>query len=286
VSCGAQRDEVLLLLGGLLEPERAEWLQSHLASGCETCQRRLAEARELELDLALGLEPVEPHPSLKTKLLARIARDAAPRRTLPGWRLAAVAAGLVLAAGLGFAVAWLATSGAPRGPLVVGWANGEATPAEDERTAQLASLRESLEEADDELAELEDQVRQLGLERDQLADELALLRSPEVQVIALTGTPGRPEASGRLFWQSGEGYYCYLHATGLTPGRAALALWVETEEGDTFLVASFEADPEGGVEVWVELPHETRRLVRAFVTAEPKGVGARPDGPLVLSPAS
>ena len=74
---GERRDQVLLYLADLLEPDERAELLAWAEREPETFERMLAEARELERDLTASLEPVAPAPEIRD----RLARRSLPTRT-------------------------------------------------------------------------------------------------------------------------------------------------------------------------------------------------------------
>ena len=96
-----------------------------------------------------------------------------------------------------------------------------------------------------------------------------LLRSPRLIAVDLVATAAQPDAQARIFWDV-EDYRCYLHAVGLRPPQSghALVLWVTDESGR--VIRAGRVEPAGGGEagVFVALPRDSGRMVRATVTEE------------------
>ncbi len=69
----------LWLLGAISEQGSSE-LRDHLARGCPHCLARIREATETIYVLGLVPKPARPHPRVKSELLRRISRNAAPNR--------------------------------------------------------------------------------------------------------------------------------------------------------------------------------------------------------------
>ena len=102
------------LLGALDEAERAAF-EEHLA-GCPACREEVDELAPAAQALPMSVDPVDPPPSLKARIMAEVEREAsllaaagpeadrppaARRRRRPSWRIprlvpAAVAAGLLV----------------------------------------------------------------------------------------------------------------------------------------------------------------------------------------------
>ena len=108
ISCAAVDEMAAAYLFGAAERDEERAVTEHLAS----CREPHAELRDgLGGDLlAMGLEPVEPRPELRDRLMATVARtrqdhvaahgveDAAPRRGMFDWLTAGWARGMVAAA--------------------------------------------------------------------------------------------------------------------------------------------------------------------------------------------
>jgi hypothetical protein len=69
----------LWLLGALSEQGSLD-LCDHLARGCPHCLARVREATETVYLLSLAPKPARPRPRVKSELLRRISRKAAPHR--------------------------------------------------------------------------------------------------------------------------------------------------------------------------------------------------------------
>jgi Anti-sigma-K factor rskA, C-terminal len=282
MSCEGRRDAMLLFAAGVLEEAEAAPLRAHLEAGCAECARHLDEARQLESALAFAAEDAQPAATrdLRGELLRRANRvphqsaappraRRAPRRFLP----LALAAGLgaLLAAPLGF---WLA---AERHGAIL----GERTAAFD---ADLADVRSELDEQEEELAELEAHARILESDLERAHRQVAMLSEFGLVTLDLRPAIGiAHEAHARVFW-NWDDYYCYLHAEGLgsADAPAVYALWLDTEKGDRVLAGTFRAE-EGAGTLWVQLPRDMDRAVRAEITLEPESPGPSPHGAVQLS---
>lgn len=292
MSCDATRRRALDALADGQDPFDEASVQAHLATGCAGCRAFVRELRELERELLLS-PPVEPSPAVRERLLARAlsprsgpgAPETAGRPPTGGgggrrWVVLAAAAGVAALC------AWLAFA-AGRAPLRAerDALRTQLATAHDQQgrlQEQLDELRSEQEDSDDELAELEDKVRTLEADAVEREKIVAMLRSPQVEVLAFRGT-AQPDASGRVFWEWDD-YYCYLHTHKLRPAAAGhvYALWLVGENGATVLAGTFEVGASADAGLWTQLPQDTPRVVRAFVTEEPAQVGAAPQGPVQL----
>ena len=249
--CDERRDPILLWVMGQLEGSPDDELRGHVQSGCLECAGYVAEARELRLGLLLAPDPAEPSPSLERRLRELVASTdavdpAGPQpRARPPWRWAAAAA---LTAFLVGALGYRLGSADPRAVAVAAEGRSEGL----------------LEES---------------------SEQVELLRASDVQRVQLGGTSARPEASASMFWQWEEGYYCYLHARGLSApeGDGVYALWMENESGERILVGSFRPDARGQGVVWAKLTADAGRAARALVTLEKVEPGQEPTVPILLA---
>jgi hypothetical protein len=287
VSCAARRDAVLLWAAGALDEPEAEALRAHLATGCAECAAHLAEARSVEAALVLAASDGEPAPQLQAELRSRIGRQRVPSspRAARSWLPLALAAGLsALVAG---SLGWLA-------------ALQRYAPALEEQAAQvselrqrqgaleedLAATRKEQEETDADLAELEARARILESDLERAQRQVAMLSAPGLVTLDLAGTAAQPGARAEVFW-NWDDYYCYMRAEGLGAVQAPriYALWLDTESGNQILAGTFA--PEGGeATLWVQLPRDMGRALRAQVTLEPEAPGPVPAGPVQLVSAT
>ena len=190
---------------------------------------------------------------------------------MPSRRVALAAGiGLLLGAGLAAALAWrLAVA-----PLSAKSVALEA--ALEAANAELAELREALADEDAEMHALEAGARLA-------AEQLRLLRAPELEVMALSGAGSAAGASGRIFWELDD-YACYFHAEQMPapePGRTYV-LWVVSTRGELFAAASFAPDPRGEVGLMTKLPKDFPPVARTLVTDEPREYGKAPTGAVHL----
>jgi hypothetical protein len=302
VSCEERRDQVLFFATGALDAEEAEALRAHLRSGCSACAAHLAEARRLELDLLLGLEPEAPPPALRARLMQRVETSRTPARphrsaTPPApprpSRGAAAWIRSGLAAAAAAAVAALVTyqtTTRPEREARLALA-AERSAQEEQRArieAELAELREEKDEADAELGELEERMASLERALESASDQVAMLRSPDVKSFVLAGTAAQPEARARVFWEWND-YYCYVHGEKLRALAAGevYALWLDTEKSGRILAGTLEVGGAGEGTLWVQLPRDAGKATGAMVTVERAPAGQAPAGApeLVLGPA-
>jgi anti-sigma-K factor RskA len=295
-----ERDDLLFLYAaGALEGDERDEVEAWLARGDPAVRAELARAEEEVAQLAVGLRPVAPSALVRARLMRRVTAEAPGERpplasgvTAGGRRRRAqplrpvLAAGLaaLLAAGL---AAWVTRRAADQE------ATRHAEQLEDRLDAagrEIAALRNRLDAAsaaqkdlDDELEEQEASDRNLQGELVLARKAISLLSSEKMESLALRGTPARPGAHARVFWDWKD-WYCYLHAEGLEVDASHVyALWLFTERGEVVSVGTFSARSDGQATLIAPVPHDLGRVLRAGVSVEPDAdLGPEPRGPVVL----
>ncbi|MGN6393028.1 MAG: anti-sigma factor [Gemmatimonadales bacterium] len=243
---------------GALPPDEARRFEAFLATSPET-QREVAEYREVAALLALGGTHEAPHTDLRSRVLARVARDTAgplpatpigstSRRPSPAVWIA-LAASLVLAVGL---------------------------------AAALVSTRVRLAAVETELRQGE--TRLAGARR-QLTEQQATLQAilePGVEMFQLTAT-GDPEPGIQLFWNR-QRHEAVVHGFRLKPiptGKA-YQLWF-IKDGAPVPSVTFRPSADGTARIeGVPVP-EGGSVSAAAVTIEPERGSATPTLPIVMS---
>lgn len=81
---------------GLLEPDERRAVSEHLATGCETCARSLATARELNALVLTATDLPEPPASLRDRVLNTLSGSRRPQRSWMAWTGYAIAASLAV----------------------------------------------------------------------------------------------------------------------------------------------------------------------------------------------
>jgi hypothetical protein len=238
------------------------------------------EREELVAILSMAVEPVEPDPAVRARVMERIARarppapalaPAAPlraRRDLRPFAAAAAAAGL--AALVTYSV--MAPDAAPAPPAETA---RESEPAAGEAGAELAELEAQIDEQDEEIAALESEL-------DRAREALSVLGAKRVERLDLVSAP-HPEVAARVYWDWDE-YSCWFVAEGL-PALAAgrrYALWLFTDAGEVIRAGDFDAGGSEGASFFAMLPKDLGKVVRAVVTEEPDPPGDAPTGEAVL----
>lgn len=234
---------------GALAPDEARRFEAYLA-GSPEAQREVAEYREVAALLALaGPEPV-PAPDLRERVLARgrtpQARPAAgQRRSRVPWL--ALAAGLVVAVGIGFGYSQLTTVRDLRQELA-------RVGQRLDRTSDLLHAREAT---------------------------LNAIFEPGVQMFQLTAS-GDPDPLVQLFWDR-QRDRAILHGFRLDsiPEGRAYQLWF-IRDGAPVPSVTFRPESTGHALVErIEVPSEGE-VTAAALTVEPESGSPQPTSPIRL----
>jgi anti-sigma-K factor RskA len=241
-------------LGALDGAELTEF-EAHLAAGCATCAERLRETREALTLLPGALPPVAPPPSLRARVLDRVAaeRSVAPVPAPP--RPVARRGGVL----------WWA-----------GWA-GLAAAA-----ALLVVVNAELRRSRAELGALQDRLATLQTQLAEREDALRFLSDPGVRHVSLAGLAPTPEASAWLLWDPATRRGLLL-ARGLpaTPPGRAYELWALA--GSRPVPAGlFTVDTTGRAVLRLPLLPADQTFDAFAVTLEPAGGVPSPTGPMHL----
>lgn len=240
------RDLAAAYVLGALDPDEAREFKRLLAASPELA-REVAELREVGVLLARGAPRVEPDPSLRRRVLDRVALErrrvlARPRtRWLPRLAWAAAVAGIV-------------------GAVLF----ARQTRQADARLATLERQRDSL------AGEL--------VERERILD--AILGSSTVQ-FRLT-SPSDPQPGIQVFWNRQTNVWV-LHAVALRPapdGRI-YQLWF-LRGGEAVPASTFDSEADGDIVMTVPGPADPAGLTGAAVTEEPAGGSPQPTSAPIL----
>lgn len=240
-------------------------LAEHLGEGCTACEESYARgARALDV-LALAAPALAPAPERRGQLLAALdpPRAAwelrAERRERRRFALSALAAGVALALGLGFAVsswrAWRASESA----VLLARQQIDALLAERDR--RIEALSERLRRFEHVLAE-----GQAG-----------------ARALTLAGEASFGGTSARVVVDP-EGHQVLLLASRLPPPPPGhtYQLWV-IESGTPRSLGVFDPDAAGRVLHIESDPSQLPGDIRVAVSVEPSGGVPQPTGPIVLA---
>jgi anti-sigma-K factor RskA len=241
-----QRAEIYAL--GALDEEDLAQFESHLAAGCPQCKQRVRETGETLTLLPRSLAPAVPSPSVKEKLLDRIAAGVVrpmpvrPRSVSMRWGVGggALAAGLLIALGW-----WLYTT-----------------------SVELATLRNQLMTLQASVSSQEELVK--------------FLSDPQARLISLSGLEPSPGAAARLVWNpiTRRGF---LLTSGLpqNPTDKAYELWAIAGK-EPVPAGVFTVDERGHALLTLPPLPPGKSFDKFAVTLEPAGGAPQPTGAMYL----
>jgi anti-sigma-K factor RskA len=240
---------------GALDGEELAQFEAHLATGCATCAERLRETREALALLPRSLPPVAPPPSVRARVLERIAAEppvvGAPVPIRPERRR-----GRIL---------WWA-----------GWAGLAAA------VALLVVVNLQLSTTRQQLRTLQGRLETLQMELAEREGTLRFLSDPSVRYVSLAGLKPTPEASAWLLWNPATRQGLLL-ARGLpsAPAGQAYELWA-IAGAQPVPAGVFTVDAAGRA-LFRLPPLPADHAFDAFaVTLEPAGGVPKPTGPMHL----
>jgi len=251
-------------LGALDERERASF-EAHLAT-CDVCASEVRELREVAGLLATAAAHVSPPPALRDRILAEarqvrpMATATAPERNVAPQPQAAPAKGVERPRGRGGILPWLLAAAAGIAAVVIGQQfRGER----DARVAMERALETSRLAMDSAAATLRG--------RDSL---IALLVSPDVQAVSVSGTGPAPSAKYFLDRRTNRIVIAANALPPAAPGRTYQLWGIETGRPPVSL-GTFNTDTSGRVLASLAVPSGLRVAVTA-VTEEPAGGSPQP----------
>jgi anti-sigma-K factor RskA len=287
---------------GALDGDELVSFEAHLAAGCSECEQHLHQTHETLTLLPQALQPITPPPTVRERLLAQIAAEAAARQPvtrLPKWRWwgmgvsALAAAGLLVALSfklyqtrqevqhLQTVVASLQTTIAEREAVL------QAEQRELQRAnamvatlqAELAKREETLEAERRDRDRVERVVATLQGELSELDATLRQLSAPQVRLVRLAGLPPSPGAKANLLWNPAAQVGVLL-TSGLPqiPPDRVYELWAFAGK-EPVPAGTFEVDEAGHAFLRLpSLPPRAKRYDKFAVTVEPAGGVLKPTG--------
>jgi len=241
----AQYDSIAALDAiGAADADESNDFHAHLAS-CPDCRRARDEYAEAASLLAYDLEPVDPPPELRERILRGNVVDASERFGISRWWMAAAVVFLAL---------W-------------GW-----------RELSVRVIREKVNSTEAEMRRLAGQNQLLTARNEKLSAEMASLASRDTRTIALTGQQISPSASAKVFLEPQQ-RRAVVFFYNLPPNATdkSYQLWIlRADQPKPQSAGVFDATPSGIASISIEnLPLATE-IKGLAVTLEPKGGVAQP----------
>ena len=230
-------------LDALDAPDRRVFEQ-HLTT-CAACQHEVADLRRVATGLGLAVDPIDPPPALKARVLAAATAQAQIRSFRHDRRSPSLAPWLALAA----AVILTTLTG------VYAWRIQQR--ADRERAGANARISD-------------------------LEQRLAIMSAPDMVQVKLQAQPDAPGSSAQVFMSAKRGMVLTAeHLPALAAGRT-YQLWVVTKQAPVG-IGTFTVQADGSVTGVMPIsPQATIDPVAVAVTIEPEGGVSAPTGPKVL----
>lgn len=254
-------------LGTMTAADR-QMFEAHLAH-CVECQREVRELAAVSEALARSVDPIDPPPALRARVLAAATASATntaipistagaarpvvvrDRRSMTPLSLAAAAAIAMLVSG---GLAWSYRQEAAR------------------LSAELAGVRE-------QVRTLASQVATLETTAANARQTSAVLTAVDLTRVDLAGQSAAPVSTGRVFWSASSGLvFTATNLPELPEGRV-YQLWVVDESPHSAGIVS----PDAAGRLNVVTAEPISAMPKAFaLTIEPEGGRPAPTGPMFL----
>jgi anti-sigma-K factor RskA len=253
----AHEEDFDLYALGALEGEEKRAIESHIAS-CDSCARKLAEARGRVALLAFASPRIEPSPAVRERLLRRLragpeAGTSIPSQTEPG-------------RGGGFFGRWWAAVLAPVA-VVLALATIFLWIENRRLDREVASLR----------AAVQDQEKQLDYAR----NVTHLLEARDTITVSLAPMPGMPNGAAKVMYNEKMGVLMYDGWIEPPPQDKSYQLWVVPMEGKPISAGVFNPATSDSAHWMTKVPEGV--IAKSFaITLEPAGGAPAPTGPKVL----
>lgn len=217
-------------------------LRAHLTA-CVPCRRARDEYFEAAMMMVFALEPIEPPPWLRARVVA--AKEEAERRFNPWWL--AVAATFFLAL-------W-------------GWREFGIRVAREHDASQRA-----------EIQRLQQENALLSQRTHKLSAEMAALAAEDTRTIALTGQEVAPAASAKVFLEPNRRRaLVFFHNLPANPSDKSYQLWIiRADQPQPMSAGVFDVTRDGAASISIENLPVATEIKALAVTLEPKGGVAQP----------
>ncbi len=246
-TCQELREMYDLYALGVLEPEEAAELDSHLRRGCPDCSSGVQQALSSSVLLATLPEQVDPPPRLRKRILDSVTPEK------PRWTWAWVGAWAAATAALVFTIVSL----------------------KNQNTQQGA-----------ELAQIRDEIRRDAADLVNARAALKFLNEPETkQVVFGQGQPKPPR--GRVFVNPNRGVMLMVANLPQAPAGKLYELWLIPKTGAPQPAGLFQSDSQGNALYLREGLVDLSKTGAVAITLEPEaGSNAPTTTPLFVAPMS
>ena len=269
---GALREAAgLYALGalGALAGEERDAFEAHVA----TCAECAADVRALErvvTALPYAVPQVDPRSALRGRVLAAVGAPPASSRS------AATVTQMPTRARMGFMSAgWLSAAAL----LIVSVALGAYAVNLRQR---VGGLEGQLREAMNRLDLTEQQLAEAARAAERAQTRLAVLTSPDLKQVNLTGQPPAPRAAGRAFWSRSNGLLFAANELPPLPAGRTYQLWFLTP-GAPVSAGLIKPDQNGRITAAFDTPPGTPDPTGLAVSIEPEGGVPAPTGAIYLA---
>ncbi len=275
MNCKDRQDLMLLYLVDALDPTERDELRAHLESGCPTCASYLAEAEATTAHLAMALDPVQPRPEVRHRLMRRVKSQSGTMRLTPADRATPPTSPTPSTAPRGN---WVVTGSASLAAAVLAASFTHlavSIPANQQRI-ELEQLRAQVTQKNELVLDMRQRIETIDM-------TIQMLRSPSLKVVSLEGTTLQPEARARIFWDTTRRKW-HFYAAGMQPAGIGKTyeLWFITADEKKIAAGTFDVDETGQGSLLTDLPEDLGPLALAAVTDEPEGGVDQPTGTIQL----
>ncbi len=235
------RDLYELYALGVLDAEERREVESHLATGCESCRRLLQRAREINAIVMTLAPEIEPPRRLRKRVAASVGYEKPAWGWVTSW--AAVSAALFLA------VLWLSVR-------------------DRRQAAEIAGARRALTDAEALVARVEGDYQKARAVLD-------FLNQPETQLVVAKKTVTLPPKA-RVFLNKNRGVLLLADNLPPAPAGRIYEMWVIPKGGAPKPAGLFNSDPRGNAMHLLAGPIDVSATAAVAVTLEPESGSPAP----------
>jgi anti-sigma-K factor RskA len=267
-----QETAALYALGALSQIE-SQVFEAHLQDGCASCRDELARFEEVVGSIAASTTAPEPPPYIRDLLMARIEKEVNTEPSIVSFRQGP-------SLRTGWQTKWLRAT-------VVPWAIAASllicfiyslSVLQSERELAQARLQE-VRSAQKELVLARQQLLETSEQVNQLSVINSVLSTDERRLIALTGQPPAPSASGNIYWDVPNRKWVVSAKLPQVAQDKVYELWFVTRDRKV-PAGLIKPDEKGQGFIVIDVPADLGRLAAAAITLEPEAGSPQPTGPI------